>query len=82
MPPGGQYAGGFENYHGNIDPEELFRRIFGQNFGGGGGGARPGGGGFNFDMNDFMGDQYQSQVSTGFRTESGIQLMDERVGLG
>ena len=39
-------ARGFEQYQGNIDPEELFRTIFGQ-FGsrsGGGGGA----GGFDF----------------------------------
>ena len=23
-------AGGFQNFHGSIDPEELFRKIFGQ----------------------------------------------------
>lgn len=23
-------SGGFENFHGSIDPEELFRKIFGE----------------------------------------------------
>ena len=40
---------GFENYHGTIDPEELFRKIFGSS-------------GFNFssssNFNDFAESQY------------------------
>jgi len=24
------FAGGFENFHSNVDPEELFRKIFGE----------------------------------------------------
>lgn len=42
-PTGAQWTG--QEFHGSIDPEELFRKIFGDfNFGGGGGKA-----GFRFE---------------------------------
>lgn len=53
--PGGFGGGqGFEQYQGNIDPEELFRTIFGQ-FGSRGGG---GGGGFDFSNFGDFGDSF------------------------
>ena len=50
----GGFQGGWQSTGGNIDPEELFRKIFGdQAFSGGGGGR--GGGGFGSIFEDFGG---------------------------
>ena len=43
---------GFENFHGSMDPEELFRTIFGQ------AGFRMGGQGGFQDFNDFAESKY------------------------
>ena len=43
---------GFENFHGTVDPEELFRTIFGQ------AGFKMGGQGGFQDFNDFAESKY------------------------
>lgn len=56
----GGRSGGFQNFHGSIDPEELFRNIFG------GGGFRMGG----FDTGDF------SESNFGFAAASEVLKID------
>ncbi len=57
----GGFQGGFNQYHGNIDPEELFRKIFGD-----AGFNMPGG----FGMNDF------AESNFGFAAASEVRTPD------
>lgn len=55
----GTGPGGFEGFSSNIDPEELFRKIFGDL----GFGDRGGGGGFHSTFGDFgFGENTSQQV--------------------
>uniref|UniRef100_A0A914VU15 Uncharacterized protein n=1 Tax=Plectus sambesii TaxID=2011161 RepID=A0A914VU15_9BILA len=63
--PGAGQGGSYQGFHSTVDPEELFRRIFGSAFGGKGGKGGTRSGAFDFSDFDF-GEQQHAGSNFGF----------------